>query len=306
MKKYIYKALFHLLTALSHLSWKTLFRISDVLKWLVFDIVGYRKKVILTNLKNSFPEKSNKEIEAIANEFYLHFTDLIVETIKLKTASSTEICDRLQGNISIMDTYFKNKTNLIYLMGHRGNWEMANLFSSIQFTHDCIVVYRPLQNKESDQWFLDLRTRFGAQLVSMDNIFKELQKPRAKPYCVVLANDQSPNPKTAFWTQFLNQDTGIFRGVEAIARRYDLTVLYADFSKDLLKRGHYHVEISLITETPKEEINNAILEKQIRLLEKDIWQQPYNWLWSHKRWKHRRPSKLRNDQLLSPFQFPKN
>ncbi len=298
MKKYINKALFQLLTALSHLSWKTLFRISDVLKWLIFDVVGYRKKVVIANLKNSFPEKSSQELQTIAKQYYLHFTDLIVETIKLKTVSSSEIDDRLQGNISIMEKYYQSQTNLIYLMGHRGNWEMANLFSSINFSHDCIVVYKPLRNQESDQWFLDLRTRFGAQLVAMENIFKELQKPRTKPYCVVLANDQSPNPKAAFWTRFLNQDTGIFRGVEAIARRYNLTVLYADFSKVPLKRGYYHVEISTISEAPKEEKNNAILEKQIRLLERDIAKQPYNWLWSHKRWKHTRPTKLRNDQLL--------
>ncbi len=299
MKKPISKILFYLLNSLSRLSWKQIFVLSDFLKWIVFDVVKYRKKVILENLTNSFPDKSKAEILKIAEDFYFHFTDIIVETIKFKTASKSEICDRLQGDISIMDTYYSNNTNLIYLMGHRGNWELANLFSSLNFTHDCIVVYRPLQNKESDQWFKELRTRFGAQLVSMDNIFRELQKPRTKPYCVVLANDQSPNPKAAFWTQFLHQDTGVFRGVEAIARRYNLTVLYADFSKNAEKRGHYHVTITPISDNPKEEQNNAILEKQIRLLESDIERQPHNWLWSHKRWKHERPSKLRGDQVLN-------
>ena len=160
------------------------------------------------------------------------------------------------------------------------------------------MVYRPLQNKESDAWFLDLRTRFGAILVPMDQIFRELQKPRNKPYVVVLANDQSPNPGTAFWTTFLNQDTGIFRGVETIARRYNLTVLYADFSKVPGKRGYYHVEISTITEEPKMVANNMILKKQIGILEKNICAQPHNWLWSHRRWKHKRPENLKPEQLM--------
>jgi len=298
MNRITSKFFLFLLNSLSSLSWKNAFRLSNVIKFLLFDIGRYRKKVIWTNLKNSFPEKSDTELKIIEEDFHLHFTDLIVETIKFRTASPAVIRERLQGDISIMDDFYESKTNIIYLMGHRGNWELANLFSSLCFTHECIVVYRPLQNKESDQWFLDLRTRFGAVLVPMDQIFRELQKPREKPYVVVLANDQSPVPETAFWTTFLNQKTGIFRGVEAIARRYNLTVLYADFRKVPGKRGFYEVDITTITEEPKEMAPNMILKKQIGILEKNIQQQPHNWLWSHRRWKHKMPVNLKPEQVL--------
>jgi len=297
MNKVISKIFLFFLNSLSGLSWKNAFRLSSALKWLLFDVIGYRKAVIWSNLKNSFPEKSDSELKIIANDFYLHFTDIIVETIKFRTASPEVVKDRLQGDISIMDDFYAKKTNVIYLMGHRGNWELANLFSSLCFTHECIVVYRPLQNKESDEWFINLRTRFGAKLVPMDQIFRELQKPRDKPYAVVLANDQSANPGTAFWTTFLNQDTGVFRGVETIARRYNLTVLYADFSKVPDTRGYYHVEITTITDEPKTVPNNAILKKQIGILEQNIQDQPHNWLWSHKRWKHKKPELLKPEQL---------
>jgi KDO2-lipid IV(A) lauroyltransferase len=297
-KRTVSKLLFALLNRISKLSWKNAFRLSDFLCWSIFHVGGYRKKVIFENLRNSFPEKTEEELECIAKNFYRHFTDLIVETIKFRTATPQCVCERIQGDISIMDTFYHTKTNIIYLMGHRGNWELANLFSSLNFTHECIVVYRPLQNPESDQWLRDLRTRFGAKLVSMDNIFKELQKPREKPYVVVLANDQSPNPKTAFWTQFLNQDTGVFRGVETIARRYNLTVLYADFSKVADKRGYYQVNICKITDKPREVPNNSILETQLRILQRDIENQPHNWLWSHRRWKHKRPEMLKPEQVL--------
>ncbi|KAA0991746.1 lysophospholipid acyltransferase family protein [Dyadobacter sp. UC 10] len=298
MKQPFSKLLFVLLNQISRLSWENAFRLSDFLCWSVFRVVKYRKKVIFENLRNSFPEKSEAELHCIAHDFYRHFTDLIVETIKFRTATPQCVRERIEGDIGMMEKYYDSKTNIIYLMGHRGNWELANLFSSLCFTHECIVVYRPLQNQASDQWFHELRTRFGAKLVSMDNIFKELQKPRDKPYVVVLANDQSPNPKTAFWTQFLHQETGVFRGVETIARRYNLTVLYADFSKVANKRGYYHVEICTITDKPKEVPNNAILETQLRILQRDIENQPHNWLWSHRRWKHKRPEILKPEQLL--------
>ncbi len=300
MTRILSKIFFSLLNSLSGLSWKNAFRLSNALKWLLFDVIRYREKTIWANLKNSFPGKTDAELQKIANDFHLHFTDIVVETIKFRTEKADVIRQRIQGDISIMDEFYKNKTNIIYLMGHRGNWELANLFSSLCFTHECIVVYRPLQNKIADQWFLDLRTRFGAVLVPMDQIFRELQKPRSKPYVVVLANDQSPHPQTAFWTNFLNQDTGVFRGVETIARRYNLTVLYADFSKIAGKRGYYHVEITTICKEPKSECSNAMLERQIRILENDINAQPANWLWSHKRWKHRRPATIKPEQLYRP------
>jgi KDO2-lipid IV(A) lauroyltransferase len=294
----------YLLNSLSAISWKNAFILSDVINYLLFDVIGYRKKVILKNLRNSFPDKSEAEIQAIAQAYHQHLTDLIVETIKFKTAPEAEILERMQGDINIMNRYFQQGKNLIYLMGHRGNWELANLFSSLCFQHECIVVYRPLQNAESEKWFLELRTRFNATMVPMNQVFRELQKKRTRPYVLVLANDQSPVPQTAFWTQFLNQDTGVFRGVEAIARRYNLTVLNADFKKTPNKRGYYQLDIKVITEDPCAMRNNEILERQLRILESDIVEQPENWLWSHRRWKHKRPNHIKSDQLLAPVSRP--
>lgn len=278
-----------LLNALSRFSWQNIFRISSVLNFILFRVVGYRKKVILQNLRHSFPEKSESEIQATAHQFYQHFTDLMLETIKCRSCPPEDILDRIQGDISLVDRLYTEKKNILFLMGHRGNWEMANLFASLRFSHECMVVYRPLKDTLFDRWFLRLRTRFGSRLVPMDTIATELRQPRDRPYAVVLANDQSPQPDSAYWTTFLHQDTGFFRGAEVLARRNDLTVLYADFSRDTTRRGYYTVEISLVTDTCQSLGKNEILEKQIRLLEADINTQPFNWLWSHRRWKHRRP-----------------
>lgn len=278
-----------LLDRMSRMSWKNVYHFSAFLNFLISRIFGYRSKVVLQNLRRSFPAKSEAEISGTARRFYQHLSDLIFETVKYRTCSAEEVLERIEGDISLVDRLYAEKKNILFLMGHRGNWELANLFSSLRFSHECLVVYRPLANRAFDQWFLDLRTRFGARLIPMNDIAAELRKPREKPYVVVLANDQSPPSESAFWTTFLHQDTGFFRGGEILARRNDLAVLYADFSRIEGKRGFFHVEISLICESCKELPKNGILEKQIRLLERDIRAQPFNWLWSHRRWKHKRP-----------------
>ncbi len=283
------KLYIRVLGTFSTLSWKNIYRLSTALRFVVFGIIGYRRKVIIKNLENSFPDKSAEEVNQIAKKFELHLTDLILETVKYRSCPAEDILERIKGDLSLVERLYKEKKNVAFLMGHRGNWELANLFSSLRFSHECIVVYKTLSNRAFDQWFLQLRTRFGAKLVTMENIAAELQKPRTKPYVVVLANDQSPQPKSAYWTTFLHQDTGFFRGIEVIARRNDLTILYADFSRIESKRGFYNVTISLISDCCKVLPKNEILEKQIRLLERDIEEQPFNWLWSHRRWKHSRP-----------------
>jgi KDO2-lipid IV(A) lauroyltransferase len=137
MKHTIVQILFSVLNQISRLSWKNAFRLSDFLCWALFSVFGYRKKVIWQNLKNSFPEKSDAELQCIAKDFYLHFTDLIVETIKFRTASPECVRERLQGDISVMDDFYDSNTNLIYLMGHRGNWELANLFALLYARMHC-------------------------------------------------------------------------------------------------------------------------------------------------------------------------
>ncbi len=284
--------LIRLLDRISRISWKNVYRISSALNWVAFSLIGYRKKVVLQNLSRSFPDRSGHEIKHIAQRFYLHLTDLIVEMVKLRTATPEEVLARVVGDISLVDGFYAENKSILFLMGHRGNWETANLFASLRFSHECLVVYRPLSNKAFDRWFLDLRSRFGARLIPMESITAELRKPRTRPYALVLANDQSPPPDSAYWTTFLHQDTGFFRGGEIISRRYDLPVLYADFRRTESRRGFYDVEISLLTATPRSCRRNEILEDQIRILEHDIRAQPFNWLWSHKRWKHRRPDRL--------------
>lgn len=278
-----------LLDRISLISWRNLYRISSALNRLVFGLLGYRKKVILQNLRRSFSEKSEGDILQIAQQFYRHLTDIMVETIKLRSATREDVLARVVGDISLVDNLYAENKSILFLMGHRGNWETANLFASLRFSHECIVVYRPLSNKAFDRWFLDLRTRFGARLVPMDRIADELRKPRTRPFALVLANDQSPPPEAAYWTTFLHQETGFFKGGEVISRRYNLPVLYADFRRDENRRGFHDVKISLLSDASQKRERNQTLEAQIRILESDIRNQPFNWLWSHKRWKHRRP-----------------
>jgi Kdo2-lipid IVA lauroyltransferase/acyltransferase len=298
MKKFLTHTTIFLLTAISRLSWKQLYRLSNVFRFIIFDIIHYRREVILTNLRNSFPEKDLKTIESIARKYYRNFTDIIFETIKLRSISKQDLLRRFDLETAILDHYYEQKKNVVVVAGHLGNWEMLNLFASAKLSYQIVVVYHEMANEIFDEWFKNVRTKFGAEMVPMREAVIKAVTPREKPFLFVLMNDQSPQPERAYWTTFLNQDTGVFRGAELIARRLNSPVLYMGIMRNEIKRGFYRTYFRLITETPKQEPNNGILQSQMTFLEKDIRTQPDNWLWSHKRWKHHRPENLRQDQLL--------
>lgn len=287
-----------IINLLSKCSWPALYRISDVTAFVLFRVLGYRKAVIGRNLRNSFPEKSHSEITAIRRRFYTYFTDLIVETIKISKCPKEEIIERMVLSEESQKALEEVEEGAVVMLGHRGNWELANLFISAKNLVEPVVVYKPLANPKFEDWFRAGRTRFGSTMSPMKQVYEELEKKRSKPYAVYLVNDQSPNPKTAYWTTFLNQDTGVFRGAEIISRKYNTDVLFGDIRCIEGKRGYYEIVLKRFTRTPNAFPQNAMLEHQIKYLEENIRAQPHNWLWSHKRWKHPKPDQLLPEQTL--------
>ena len=297
MKTLSTRLLLFLLTAISRLSWKGLYKLSDIFRFLIFDVGHYRKDVIFNNLKNSFPNYNDNTIQSIARKYYRNFTDIIFETIKLRSISKNDLLNRFELETELLDHYYAQQKNVVVVSGHLGNWEMLNLFASAKLSYQIVVVYHELANEIFEDWFKKVRTKFGTEMVPMKDAMVRAMAPREKPFLFVLVNDQSPSPDKAYWTNFLNQDTGIFRGGELIAKRLNAPVLYMGILRDEQKRGHYRSYFKLITENPKKEPANHILQSQIEYLEEDIKRQPDNWLWSHRRWKHARP------QNLLPFQL---
>jgi len=259
-------------------------------------VIGYRKKVVMQNLKNSFPEKNEEEIKKITKQFYKHFCDVIFETLKLYTISKENLrkrCTFSDEAIKTLDSFFEKKQSIVGVMGHMGNWEWGAILHQTYFTQLITGVYHPLSNKSFDAFMLKLRGRFGGNIVSMNSLYKELITLRQKNISttVGLIADQTAPPESAYWTTFLNQDTPVFLGAEKLAKKFNWPVIY--FSVKKIKRGYYQLSTEIITTDPKNLADGEITELHTKALEKNIMQQPFAWLWSHRRWKHKRPAQLK-------------
>ena len=290
MKNILNPILYYLvIIPLSLLPFPVLYAISDFLFVIFYYVSGYRKKVVLQNIRNSFPEKSGKEHYAICKKFYMHFSDLVVESIKTFTISEKQVLKRFFVlNPEIIDKYFEQKRSVFIAGGHFNNWELLAVGIDKWVKHKTVGIYTPLSNKYFDGKMQLTRSKYGLKMISTRSVKRFLDSNPNELTATIFAIDQSPsNPNSAYWMTFLNQETAVLYGVEKYAKEYNYPVVYGIINK--VKRGHYNLELVDVTASPRETSYGEIIEKTQHLLEIDIRKNPEYWLWTHKRWKHKKP-----------------
>lgn len=264
-----------------------LYVIADAFYLLLYKVVGYRKKVVRDNLKQSFPEKSEAELLDIEKRFYHYLADLIVETVKGFSIGKKELTKRMQFiNRSVLDELVKDSKSAIMVMGHYGNWEWLCRASQLLADNQMIVAYKPLSNPLFNDLMQKARTKYGVMSVPMMQLPRVL-KAQQKPYLLILVADQSPSDKNGnIWVPFLNRETAVMPGIEKLALKYKLPVYYNTIKR--LKRGYYTCEFKLISSENENTNDGEITTLHTRALEKNIIEKPELWLWSHRRWKHKK------------------
>lgn len=283
MKKIPSTLLILTIKAMALLPLPTLYFLSDILFVLFFYLIRYRKKVVHHNLSSCFPNASPSEIKTITKQYYQHLCDLIVETIKAYNISYEE----LSQHIRFADpTFFQRlsscKRPIIVVMGHTGNWEWSGLLMSRQYNMiPLYAVYRPIKDKTVDQFIRSLRTRFGAHLIPMHMIARHVLSHPNQTAVYTFIADQNPPREMASWHIFLGKETPFFKGYDTLAHRTQAIVVFVYICK--ISRGQYVIETF---HACKEQTHESYVDLFSQYLEEKIRQQPFNWLWSHKRWKY--------------------
>ncbi|MDC3336267.1 lysophospholipid acyltransferase family protein [Flavobacteriales bacterium] len=268
--------------------------ISSFMYVVIYFVFGYRKKVIRGNLERSFPKFSNKQIRKIERKFYQHFCDIIIESLKNFSISKKSTKKRFViENPEVVDRFAKEGRDVIIAGGHYNAWELFALAMPLYHQHQGVGIYKPLSNQFFDMKLRLSREQFGLKLISMKESARYFANPdESNRRAFILGGDQSPsNPKNAYWMNFLNQDTGVLFGTEKYAKEHNLPVIFGMASK--VKRGHYSLTYKVLFENPQEAPYGKITEAHTQALEKQIVENPQYWLWSHRRWKHKRPSDLK-------------
>lgn len=280
------------LIPLSVLPFFVLHGISSFFYFLLYRVVGYRKKVVMENIRNSFPEKTEAEQLEICRKFYKFLGDLFLESLKTLTISERSLKKHVRcKNPEVLDKYYDQGKSVIVTVGHFNSWELLLTSSNSFVKHDIVVIYQPLTNTYFDKKLIAARRKLGTTMLPAKEVKQFFaQRKKNQLTATVFAIDQSPaNSNNCYWLEFLHQETGVLFGAEKYAKDFNEPVVFGRLNK--LKRGYYELEFTDVVADPQKTTYGEITEKSTRLLEKDIIANPEFWLWSHRRWKHKRSGK---------------
>lgn len=260
---------------------------SNFLSFFLRNIMGYRTDIVRKNLKNSFPNRSTRELKIIEKLSYRNFTDVLIENLLLFTISKKNLKKRMRLlNPDVFKSLEKKNKGALLVSAHYNNWEWMALSLALYAKQEVYSVYKPLSNKSIDNIMLKARSRFGAKVEPMASFPKTILRNKGKATINLILADQSPHKsKLDFYCDFLNQDTPVFLGPEKLMKAANLELLFVEVHR--VKRGYYEMKIvSLADKVLNEKGATTLLH--VKHLEQVIKNNPENWLWSHRRWKHSR------------------
>lgn len=275
---------------ISILPFRVLYGLSDMLYVILYRLIGYRKKVVLSNLKIAFPEKSDQELKEIMKKFYGHFLDMFMEMLKTFSISNEEILKRFKlTNPEDLNAFMARHKNILLMSSHYGNFEW--LFSlNLRVDHHGFAAYKKVKNKYFNDYVVRSRSRFNTTLVPTKELIAKLddndKKGQKNIYGMLI--DQSPKlQKTYHWSNFFGVEVPVITGTEMLAKKYDYAVMYIETTR--VKRGYYEAKMEILSENPGELPDFEITDRFMKKLEAQIRKEPAYYFWTHKRFKHKRP-----------------
>lgn len=288
MQLLVYYLLRLVILLVSWMPFRLLYVLSDLTYYLLYYLIRYRRKVVFSNLGNSFPEKSPLEIKNLAKSFYHYLADLFFESLKGMSLDIKELEKRHKYiNPEIINKLSAEKRSVIAVTAHYGNWEWGAFSGAIQFLGKMVTFYKPINNRFVNKYFEQHRERFNCKMISMMDTFYTFKHYKNDVVNYFMVADQSPsNLKRSYWVDFLNQDTPCIHGPENYARIYDFPVVFIEIRR--VKRGFYELYFSLLTDTPSKLPEGELTRLYMEKLEAVIKRDPVYWLWSHRRWKRKR------------------
>ncbi|MFV0476456.1 MAG: lysophospholipid acyltransferase family protein [Parahaliea sp.] len=274
---------------ISYLPFPLLYTVAWLAYLTIYYLVGYRKAVVRRNLRQAFPQKSEREITVLAKKFYYRFAQVAFEIVRARRMSHEDFRKRvILRNPEVLEQAMAERSrSAIVLTIHQGNWEWMLHGATSALGMPVDPVYKPLHDEITDKLMLDIRSRFGSRPLSMAESTRDIIRRRKELRIFVMVADQSPvKQERSYWTRFMHQEAAFYLGAESLAQLTGFPVVFAACHR--IRSGYYEIEFQPLAEPPYSKGSHAIVDAYVAAAEASIRREPESWLWSNRRWKRDR------------------
>lgn len=289
MRFIVYLIAYPFLWCMSMLPFRLLYLFSDFIYLIVYYLIGYRKKTVRENLALALPHLSTEERLAIEKKSFRHLCDMFLEMIKTMTISNKEISKRFVfTNMEVYKNLEAQEKSIAMMLAHYASYEwVISMNAYVNFS--AFAIYKKIANPYFDKLVRNIRSRFKANLITTkETIPVIINNNRNKELSIYgFASDQSPRISSAYhWQKFMGVEVPVHTGAEMLSKKYDMNVIFLKVQK--VKRGYYQASFEVLSDNAKEVPNYEITDQFLKLVEQQILEAPEYYLWTHKRWKHKR------------------
>jgi KDO2-lipid IV(A) lauroyltransferase len=263
-------------------------RFSD---WLVRKVgpLTSRHKLMLTNLRNAFPEKSEAELEEIAVASWGHMGRLAAEYVFLDRLFDFDPERQTPGRVEVSGIPIfvdlrDNPRPFIVFTAHTGNFELLPVAGKA-FGLEVMVLFRPPNNPYIAEKVFSFRSARMGQLVPSHagSSFALARRLEAGGGVGVLVDQKF---KKGLTTSFFGQPVRTNPLLAKLSRQFNCDVYPARCIR--LPDNRYRLEIEPRVDLPRDERGNLDIEATAQLLNDKVesWvrEYPEQWLWYHDRW----------------------
>lgn len=271
--------------------WFKFYLLEPIVYFVLCRVLRYRRKVVMENLRNSFPEHSEQELERIARKSYHNLAEVFIGTMNMVHMTPAKRRRYLQSPDVDKVNQATAGGDFIVMLAHYGLWELGIYWNGEDPQHTTLGVYHELRSRVVDLFYQRLRTHSHAVPVQKKELLRFYVKHRAEGVngqrmVFGLIADQYPKHRdNPHWFHFLNQPTTFYMGGEQLAHRFSLPVWFARFER--VGRGRYVMRFEELYDGKEEVAPNQIMQRYVTALEEMIKADPACWVWSHRRWKER-------------------
>ena len=289
MRFIVYVLLYPFLWCISMLPFRLLYLFSDFTYLIVYYLIGYRKQTVRENLALALPRLSAEERLSIEKKSFRHLCDMFLEMIKTMTISKKEISKRFVfTNLHVYKKLEEQEKSIAMMLAHYASYEWV-ISMNAYVTFSAFAIYKRIANPYFDKLVRTIRSRFKATLITTkETIPIIIRNNKNKELSIYgFASDQTPRLSSAFhWQTFMGIEVPVHTGAEMLAKKYMMNVIFLKVKK--VKRGYYEASFEVLSENAKEVPSYEITDKFLKLVEQQIHEAPEYYLWTHKRWKHKR------------------
>lgn len=267
------------------------YALADLLARLFYRVDRRHRLVAIDNLREAFGDRYDAdERAAIVRGVYRHFCRVLMEILQIPRVLSETTWRkriRLVGHERILDRLLDGGP-LIMLTGHFGNWELAGyLFGVFGFPPNSVA--RTLDNPHLDRFLRSFRERTGQKLVDKNTGYEEMLSILKNGGVLSFLADQDAGSRGLF-VDFFGRPASTHKAIALLAIEYQAPIVVG-YARRIGDDFFYEVGCEEIID-PNELTGTAddvriVTQRFTTALERVVRRDPDQYLWLHRRWKHR-------------------